>query len=108
MWIKASQIVRVDANFLSLHLVLSEGWEFFCERAVDYSIRPPHPGIIMGGPLISLHEQHPRLENWCLQLVPGGDGEEFDPPLALKLLEIDQSWVIAETFEVDRSDDLPW
>jgi len=32
--------------------------------------------------------------------VPGGDGEEFRPPLTLKVLILDQSHVIAEKFEI--------
>ena len=38
------------------------------------------------------------------QWIPGGDGEVYDPPLDLKLLLLDQSYVVAETFVVEDED----
>ncbi len=74
--------------------------EIHCRNAVDFAIRPVNPAIMMGGPVIEFHLTHPRLEAPNLQYIPGGDGQEFVPPLKLKLLILDQSYVIAETFGV--------
>jgi hypothetical protein len=52
---------------------------------------------------MAIYNQHQMLDNNKLQLVPGGDGEVFAPPFKLKLLILDQSYVIAEKFEVDES-----
>lgn len=75
-----------------------------CANAVDYIIRPMNPATIMGGPLVEYHDTHELLNRPLLQYVPGGDGEEFDPPLKLGLLMFDQSYVIAEKFEVEVFD----
>ena len=72
-----------------------------CTNAIDYSIRPPRPGTIEGGPLIEYHERHPLIEA-CGQMIPGGDGEQFNPPLRLGALLLDQSYVIAEKFEIQN------
>jgi len=101
-YLKLKLYVRLD--FVSGELLQSLQYaEITCTNAVDYAIRPPDPNILMGGPLIELHEQHPRLEHRDLQDVPGGDGEEFEPPLKFKLLILDQTYVIAEEFEIQ-----PW
>ncbi|MBN9692819.1 MAG: sel1 repeat family protein [Verrucomicrobia bacterium] len=68
-------------------------------NAVDYSIRPRNPLIIEGGPELEFYDEHPLLNSPHLQLVPGGDGEVFRPPLQLKLLILDQSHIIAERFQ---------
>ncbi len=73
--------------------------DIICTNAVDYSIRPPNPATLEGGPLIEYREQHPLIET-CGQFIPGGDGEEFDPPLKFGALLLDQSYVIAEKFEI--------
>jgi hypothetical protein len=59
-----------------------------------------NPAIMMGGPVIELHEKHLLLEQSHLQMIPGGDGEIYRPPVPLKLLGLDQSYVIAERFEL--------
>lgn len=82
-----------------------EAFEIVCFNAVDYSIRPKNPATIEGGPMIEFHEKHPLLEAGHLQLVPGGDGEVFRPPLDLKVLILDQSHVIAERFEIHKCAD---
>ena len=64
---------------------------------MDYSIRPMNPNIIEGGPLIEFHEDHPLLTP-SLQSIPGGDGEQFDPPVKFTILLLDQSYIIAERF----------
>ncbi len=75
--------------------------EILCRNAVDYIIKPPNPGILEGGPLIELHEQHKLLNDPGLQCKPNqDDGEKFNPPLQLKVLILDQSYVIAERFEI--------
>jgi hypothetical protein len=71
-----------------------------CFRAADYSIRPVSPALIEGGPLMEFHEKHPLLESRRLQLIPGADGDVFDPPLNLKVLILGQTHIIAERFEI--------
>ena len=101
------QIIRADPAYLSLHLVTRAAFEFGslslfahidCVEAVDYSIRPPNAALLMGGPLMEFHEQHPLLENLS-QVVPNTDGmETYDPPVKFGLLKMDQSYVIAGQF----------
>jgi hypothetical protein len=74
-----------------------------CTNAVEYSIRPANPATLEGGPKIEYYETHKFLENGGLQMVPGGDGEIFNPPLKLSLLILDQSYVIAERFVMEES-----
>jgi hypothetical protein len=74
--------------------------EILCSNAVDYSIRPKNPNCIEGGPDIEFHENHLLLNDPGLKCIPGGDGFVFDPPLNLKVLILDQSYVIAERFEI--------
>jgi hypothetical protein len=76
--------------------------DVFCINAVDYSLRPRNPNCILGGPPPEFYEEHEMLDT-SLQLVPGGDGEEFEPPLKFCLLVLDQSYVIAERFEIRTS-----
>jgi hypothetical protein len=67
-------------------------------NAVDYSIRPPSPAILMGGPPMEYFEQHPRLSD-VSQCVPHTDGMEyFNPPIKFNLLLISQSYFIAQHF----------
>jgi len=61
-----------------------------------------NPATIEGGPKIKYYETHKLLENGGLQMIPGGDGRLFDPPLKLGLLILDQSYVIAEKFEMEE------
>ncbi len=87
-------LTRVAFNFASFGIDIS----IICVNAVDYSIRPPDPAIIMGGPFMEFHEHHPLLEN-ISQDVPNSDGLEFyDPPVKFGLLNIDQSYIIAGQF----------
>jgi hypothetical protein len=103
------EIRRAYMGYLKLHLTLHvsdfpkrqyRSLELECTNAVDYVIKPPHPATIEGGPLIELHEDHELLREPGSQYVPGGDGEVFNPPLRLKLLMLDQSYVLAEKFEL--------
>ena len=75
----------------------------FCTNAVEYSIRPVNPNTYQGGPLVEFHEQHELLNAPHLQMIPGGDGEIFNPPLKLGVLIFDQSYVIAEKFEIEET-----
>jgi len=77
--------------------------EIVCSRAIDYSIRPPRPSAMEGGPSIEYFGRHPLLESQHLNYVPGGDGEYFCLPEKWKLLLFDQSYVIAEKFEISES-----
>jgi hypothetical protein len=71
-----------------------------CVNSVDYSIRPPHPALLEGGPCIQYYEQHELLDT-VSQTVPNTDGlETFNPPVKFTLLIIDQSYVIAQRFEM--------
>jgi hypothetical protein len=72
-----------------------------CMNAVEYSIRPKDRNTIEGGPLIEYYEDHKLLQDPVLQMIPGGDGEVFNPPLKLALLMLDHSFVIAEKFEIE-------
>lgn len=105
------EIQRAQIGYLTLRLIVLTSSiarrhsfpqisEIICSNAVDYSIRPTDPNLIEGGPLMEFHEQHPLLDAGHLQMVPGGDGEVFNPPLKLKLLILDQSHIIAEKFEL--------
>ena len=67
-------------------------------------IRPPNAALLMGGPLMEFHEQHPLLEN-ISQVVPNTDGmETYDPPEKFGLLLMDQSYVIAGQFALRFAD----
>jgi len=69
-----------------------------CLKAVDFSIRPPNPGLLMGGPLLEYYEEHPRLQS-VSRTVPNTDGmETFNPSVRFTLLIIGQSYFIAESF----------
>jgi len=71
-----------------------------CFKAVDYSIRPTNPAILEGGPCIKYYEKHELLDT-VSQTVPKTDGMEvFNPPVKFILLNIDQSYIIAERFEM--------
>jgi hypothetical protein len=71
-----------------------------CVNAVDYSIRPANPALLMGGPCIGYYEKHDLLDT-VSQTVPNTDGlEVFDPPVKFALLIIDQSYIIAQRFEM--------
>jgi len=108
-------IRRADIGFLSLRLSIITAFsgpdcphsfrvfDINCLNAVEYSIRPKDPNTIEGGPLIEFHEHHRLLETADGECVPGGDGLiRFNPPLKLKLLILDQSFVIAERFEFEE------
>ena len=100
----------------TLFLSLALGWAevigandiFVGVNAVDYSVRPPHPGLLMGGPPMKFHEEHPLLAN-IQQDVPNTDGMEiYDPPVKFGVLVIDQTYVIAGQFalRLDHGDRL--
>lgn len=74
-----------------------------CTNAVEYSIRPMDSNTYVGGPLVEFHEEHELLNASHLQMIPGGDGAIFNPPLKLGVLIFDQSYVIAEKFEVEET-----
>jgi hypothetical protein len=74
-----------------------------CINAVDYSLNPPTPEILPGGPEIQYFDAHPLLEDKRLQRHSGGNGEVFHPPMKFGLLIVDQSYVIAESFLLEES-----
>ena len=61
-----------------------------------------NPAIIEGGPLVEYRQEHELLNQKGLQLIPGRDGEVFNPPVKLCLLILDRSYVIAEKFEIEN------
>jgi hypothetical protein len=83
-----------------LHINLS--LRIIALNAIDYAIRPQDPNIIEGGRELKFSTDDPRLDDPRLQFVPGGDGERFNPPRRYQLLELDQSWIIAQRFEVEE------
>jgi hypothetical protein len=107
------KIIRANPQYLSLELIAWARFDFGslsaevhidCVEAVDYSIRPPNAALLMGGPLMEFHEQHPLLEN-ISQVVPNTDGmETYDPPVKFGLLLMDQSYVIAGQFALRFAD----
>jgi hypothetical protein len=71
-----------------------------CVEAVDFAIRPPNPALLMGGPLLEFYEEHEMLQK-VSQTVPNTDGlKMWDPPIRFGLLKIDQTYVIAQRFEL--------
>ena len=76
-------------------------WRLYAFGTADFAIRPPNPATIEGGPAIRFSTDDPRLTNPALQNVPGGDGAVYHPPRRYQLLELDQSWIIAERFEFE-------
>ena len=71
-----------------------------CLNAVDYAIRPKPPEIIEGGKYVEYYEEHPRLLT-VSPCVPHSDGrEQFKPTIRFKLLALENTWVIAERFEL--------
>jgi hypothetical protein len=108
--LRVLSIHAAKMGYLTLHLhVLVAGFpkcgyahvNLVCTNVVDYAIRPSDPATIEGGPLIEFHEQHPLIDA-CGQMIPGGDGDQFDPPLKLSVLLLDQSYVVAEKFEIQK------
>ena len=82
-------------------------FKIICEGPVDYTLRPPNPATLMGGPHMKFHEQHPLLDDPQFQFRPGDDGERYDPPLKLKLLILDQSQIIAQRFLLEEPPKTP-
>jgi hypothetical protein len=79
-----------------------------CHGTLDWGIRPLSPGVILGGPLIEIHSEvrMDKLQGLGFSDVntteiPHSDGERFDPPLRLKLLLLDRSFVLAQRFEIE-------
>ena len=76
-------------------------WRLHAIGTADFAIRPRNRMAMMGGPYIRLTTDDPRLSDPGLQCVPGGDGEIYQPPRRFQLLELEQSWIIAERFEIE-------
>jgi hypothetical protein len=76
-------------------------WKISAYGTADFAVRPKNPGIIEGGMPLRFSTDDPRLADPELQYVPGGDGEVYNPPRHYQLLELDQSWIIAERFEIE-------
>ena len=71
-----------------------------CINAVDYALRPKPPNCLEGGDFVRYFEQHERLET-IGQDIPHSDGlESFNPPIKFTLLELEDTYVIAERFEM--------
>ena len=76
-------------------------WRIHAFGTADFALRPPNPATVMGGPEILWSKDDPRLAAPGLQYIPGGDGDTYNPPRQYQLLELDQSWIIAERFEIE-------
>jgi hypothetical protein len=76
-------------------------WKIFAYGAADFAVRPKDPGTIEGGKPLRFSTTDPRLDDPGLQYVPGGDGEIYKPSRRYQLLELDQTWIIAERFEIE-------
>jgi len=85
-------------RFVQIHLLL----RIFALNAIDYAIRPKDPNIFMCGVQLKFSTDDPRLNDPRLQFIPGGDGKCFNPPRRYQLLELDQSWIIAQRFEAEE------
>ncbi len=71
-----------------------------CINAVDYSLRPKDPAILEGGMFMEYFEEHPLLTE-DLQYKPHNDyGEKFNPPIKFTLLKLDDTYIIAERFDM--------
>ena len=70
-------------------------WRIFAIGTVDFMIRPPNPATLEGGPAIELSPHGP------LQQIYDGDGEEVGLPRRFQTLKLDQSWIVAERFEIE-------
>ena len=107
---RITQLCGANVGYLRLGLqkkVVFSTEDFFfqfvaldCVNAVDYSIRPADPATLEGGPCIEYHEKHELLQT-VSRGVPNTDGMEmFDPAIQFTLLRIDQSYIIAQHFEM--------
>jgi hypothetical protein len=93
-WLGLSLQAQVVMDRVAITLLLD------CINVVDYSLRPANPATLEGGPLIEYEEKH-ELLNSVSRCVPKTDGEEiWDPSVKFAMLTIDQSYVIAQRFEV--------
>jgi hypothetical protein len=106
---RISEIYKAKLSYLGLRLhatvtlrtfPLLHHVEILCVNAVDFAVRPANPAILMGGPLLEFYEEHEMLES-VSQTVPNTDGmETWNPPIKFTLLQIDQSYAIAQRFEL--------
>ena len=101
------KIYRADMDHFALSLIASIVLRDFkptvtirCITPVDYAVRPPDPALIDGAPCIEYHEDHEQLRSLS-RCVPHSDGEEtFDPAIKFTLLQMDQTYIIAQRFEL--------
>lgn len=120
--VRVFKIRRVTLGYSELHIVLHadvvingthmpastnrgtpQMFEIVCYNALDYSIRPRNPHTLEGGPCVELHEQHELLDVKHLRQFMSAEAEEdsASPPPHMKLLVLDQSYVIAQRFEIE-------
>jgi hypothetical protein len=86
--------------FMFLYPVIGT-WRIYAFHTADYAIRPPNPASMVGGPLITLSADDPRVFDARLQEI-NDDGKVYDPPRRFQVLDLDQSWIIAERFEIEQ------
>ncbi len=107
---RISQIYMAEMSYLGLRIHATVALQTFprliqriailCVNAVDFAIRPANPAILMGGPLLEFYEEHEMLQS-VSQTVPNTDGlKTWNPPIKFTLLQIDQSYAIAQRFEL--------
>jgi hypothetical protein len=96
-WLQLRLAANVShSGFHDLHPYL----QIDCVNTPDYSIRPSNPALLMGGPLIEYHEEHPLLQK-VSRIVPNTDGmDSWAPSVKFAVLIIDQSYIISQRFEI--------
>ena len=104
---RISQIYQAETSYLGLRLhatvaleTISQRIAILCVNAVDFAIRPANPALLMGGPLLEFYEDHEMLQS-VSRTIPNTDGlKTWDPSIKFALLKIDQSYAIAQCFEL--------
>jgi hypothetical protein len=111
---QAFRVQKVEAasmwGFLQLELTVAlvrqnrnRGFQLVkinCINAVDYAIRPKPSHCLQGGDLVRYFEQHELLKTIGQDIPHTDGGEYFKPPIKFTLLELEDTYVIAERFEM--------
>ena len=93
-----------DAGFELLIYSARGRYRIYCNGMVDYAIRPHDPRYLMGGPSLQWSADDPKLLSPCFQEEIAwalAFDEEAPPPRRFQIITINQSYVIAESFEIE-------
>ena len=93
-----------DAGFELLIYSARGRYRIYCNGMVDYAIRPHDPRYLMGGPSLQWSADDPKLLSLCFQEeIAWAEAfeEELPPPRRFQIITINQSYVIAESFEIE-------